>query len=1042
MNFKRAISRYATFAFLISLVLFNQPAANVYADGTLKFSDTIASASIDAESSVSTSWMLANFFCWNNGYPDTSSYFTIAADPIAEPTPAAKCLEMYQSGVTGKNMYLCVNHGGPPIMISGSAIYFETRILVEGSATAQILLYASNGSSGNGSQVYFNTTSAFLNQWVTLAFSLDETTGMYGIYINGVLNGSLQSLPDLSFFQRGISTLQITNTNTNEGSVFVQYAHIYDVPLFNISTVTPANNSLNVSPSTNSITVNFTNTVDPNTFISSNVLLTEKSGTVNVPVTLSASGSKGVINLPSGLDSSADYTLTVKAAVSDMYKQQLPSNNICKFVAADNTGINVQPVTFSCGAKLAPGTLTGVIPLQNTTGNAIQAAVTLVLYEYDTGSQDYCFLGQASQTASVPANGVESYSNWSLSIPGDGGTYLVKAFIWNEFDPNGIPLADPVTFSSSGIQYTDQAAAPTSTPTPTPTPTPTATPSATAAVTPAPTPTAAPTPTPIPLVTITPGPGNPLLVSELNKTGVISVTGWANIPGKRVAIYVKDPSGNIAYVGQARSFVNQQANIYQQLYKLSPNTINGTYIVYANINYGYSLGGMISGGAAIVKINTSWYPPTAINVSISPSPIVGDTVQGLYSYSNGLSLPEGSSTYRWLAGDSAGGVFTPISDATGTTFTPTEDYAYKFIQFEVTPYAKGVAQAGVAATSSPVQVLCYPEAINVTISGSASTGCTLTGDYTYYQKNNNPESSDTQFIWLKAASPNGPYSQISQGISYVPAANDVGQYIKFEVIPGSTVFPLTGKPSLSNCVFITAPVINISRGGGGGGGGGGVVGGGGGGTLVVSNSVWSVPAATPAPVPLPASSVAPGQTTVNFSDIIGHWAEKDIWKMASKGVTKGENGKFMPDAQINRAEFVALAVRALNIGDGEYKNSFTDVLGSEWYAKELQGAFDAGLVSGDSKTFRPDDFVTREEMTKIILLLYKKLKGDIPGGGDLSAFSDAGIISPWARDYVKGAKELGLINGISDTQFAPKGNATRAQAIVIIERLSELIEAK
>ena len=49
-----------------------------------------------------------------------------------------------------------------------------------------------------------------------------------------------------------------------------------------------------------------------------------------------------------------------------------------------------------------------------------------------------------------------------------------------------------------------------------------------------------------------------------------------------------------------------------------------------------------------------------------------------------------------------------------------------------------------------------------------------------------------------------------------------------------------------------------------------------------------------------------------------------------------------------------------------------------------------------------------------------------------SSFTDADQISEYAQDAVYTLANAGIINGMGDGTFAPKANATRAQASVII----------
>ena len=78
-------------------------------------------------------------------------------------------------------------------------------------------------------------------------------------------------------------------------------------------------------------------------------------------------------------------------------------------------------------------------------------------------------------------------------------------------------------------------------------------------------------------------------------------------------------------------------------------------------------------------------------------------------------------------------------------------------------------------------------------------------------------------------------------------------------------------------------------------------------------------------------------------------------------------------------------------------------------------------------------------MTKMITEAYK-IQNELqrPDGYQIN-YSDEADISQWAKEYVCDADYLGLINGVGEGRFAPKGNATRAQSAVIIKRLLDKI---
>ena len=106
----------------------------------------------------------------------------------------------------------------------------------------------------------------------------------------------------------------------------------------------------------------------------------------------------------------------------------------------------------------------------------------------------------------------------------------------------------------------------------------------------------------------------------------------------------------------------------------------------------------------------------------------------------------------------------------------------------------------------------------------------------------------------------------------------------------------------------------------------------------------------------------------------------------------------------------------------------------DWYAPYIATAYSVGLVGGSDGMFRPDDTITREEMCKIIACAtdseFELKQVD---------FKDADSISPWALEYINKVYSMGIVNGMDDGTFAPKNNALREQAFVILKRFINTI---
>ncbi|WXJ91295.1 hypothetical protein MTCOM_02530 [Moorella thermoacetica] len=170
-----------------------------------------------------------------------------------------------------------------------------------------------------------------------------------------------------------------------------------------------------------------------------------------------------------------------------------------------------------------------------------------------------------------------------------------------------------------------------------------------------------------------------------------------------------------------------------------------------------------------------------------------------------------------------------------------------------------------------------------------------------------------------------------------------------------------------------------------------------------------------------------------FSDLSGHWAQKQVQAWADKGMVSGyPDGTFQPDKAVTRAEFVALVNRAMNKQNPAATADFSDVKTSDWFYREVAAAVSAGYVSGyEDKTFRPNQAITRQEAASIIDRLLKLDRGD---ESVLNKFKDAAQIGSWARGSLAAVVAKGLMGGYPDGTFGPTRSITRAEAVVVLDR--------
>ncbi|MEW6540762.1 MAG: S-layer homology domain-containing protein [Bacillota bacterium] len=185
-------------------------------------------------------------------------------------------------------------------------------------------------------------------------------------------------------------------------------------------------------------------------------------------------------------------------------------------------------------------------------------------------------------------------------------------------------------------------------------------------------------------------------------------------------------------------------------------------------------------------------------------------------------------------------------------------------------------------------------------------------------------------------------------------------------------------------------------------------------------------------------------TPPQFTDIGGHWAEHDINLMAAKGIAGGMTATtFAPNQNVTRAQFAALLIRTLGITEQAAKGGrFTDVAAQAWYAGAVETAAAAGLVGGyPDGGFAPNANITRQELAAMVTRGLAHQGKDVKLDAAeveaiLARFGDQARISPWARTAAAVAADQDIVRGRADNAFAPRENATRAEAIVMLKRMS------
>jgi hypothetical protein len=189
--------------------------------------------------------------------------------------------------------------------------------------------------------------------------------------------------------------------------------------------------------------------------------------------------------------------------------------------------------------------------------------------------------------------------------------------------------------------------------------------------------------------------------------------------------------------------------------------------------------------------------PTAINLAINGDLTEGQLLTSYYLYQDAESDTQSGAAFQWYRSDDAtGSNKSAIGGATAATYTLATADIHKYISFTVIPSAATGSTPGSAVESSlygPVKKLA-PFATNVSVTGSAMVGKTMTGAYTYNDDQGNGEATST-YQWYRADDMAGTNRVAVAGATartYMVEAGDEGKNFSFAVTVVANTAPTNG----------------------------------------------------------------------------------------------------------------------------------------------------------------------------------------------------------------------------------------------------------
>ena len=178
-------------------------------------------------------------------------------------------------------------------------------------------------------------------------------------------------------------------------------------------------------------------------------------------------------------------------------------------------------------------------------------------------------------------------------------------------------------------------------------------------------------------------------------------------------------------------------------------------------------------------------------------------------------------------------------------------------------------------------------------------------------------------------------------------------------------------------------------------------------------------------------TVGTGAVEPTYGDTAGHWAESSIERWSAYGIIQGSNGQFDPNGQLTCAQLATILAKLLKLPAAK-DAGFTDNTADAWYYDAINRCAAAGILNGNGDgTVTPDAPITRE---RAMVMLARALGIEPIRKPDLTKYTDAAKVAPYAQGMVAAMIEAGIVGGVTADELAPQDNINRASTVTILDR--------
>ncbi len=192
-----------------------------------------------------------------------------------------------------------------------------------------------------------------------------------------------------------------------------------------------------------------------------------------------------------------------------------------------------------------------------------------------------------------------------------------------------------------------------------------------------------------------------------------------------------------------------------------------------------------------------------------------------------------------------------------------------------------------------------------------------------------------------------------------------------------------------------------------------------------------------------------------FEDISFHWARKIIMDLYGKSIVS-EAEYFNPDSFISKEEYCILLSKSLEYGDKDEEVEIEEVTAEDkektadiqapvvlanienihpWAVEYVEDVYELGLVS-EEDLLNPLGNINRKEAALMIANLFE-ISEEFSSLNIETIFSDINGLSAEEINAIKTVYTNGIMSGKASGTFSPDSYLTRAEAAVIMTKISE-----